>query len=273
MSTDRNNQPHVCFKAAPGHSSGVHLNPPDCHKPSDDEVSHLSEDVLVSAAQTGHDWAFGELCHRHSKRIFFALYRITKNREDAEDALQESMLKAYVHLGDFKRNAAFASWLTRIGINSALMILRKKRARPETSMEIYDGEASRFLEVTDQTENVEELFARRESIQRLKRAIRRLKPRLRKVVEIHQLNDMSVKEIADLAGISEGATKSRLFHARISLRKALQRKSIPAPQRTPPRLSITPPHEVESVAPHSSATSREHASSISRNRNSTEATA
>jgi Sigma-70 region 2 len=128
MLTNRNNHSNFCLTALPEHSIGAHFTPPDCRKASAGDASPLSEAVLISVAQAGHDWAFGELCLRHSKRILFALYRITKNREDAEDAFQESMLKAYVHFGDFRRNSAFATWLTRISINSALMILRKPRS-------------------------------------------------------------------------------------------------------------------------------------------------
>jgi RNA polymerase sigma-70 factor (ECF subfamily) len=134
-------------------------------------------------------------------------------------------MKAYAHLKTFAGRASFSTWVTRIAINSALMVLRRKRAHPETSMEAYDGKTWRFLDVADQTKDAEELFTRRESAQRLKRAICRLKPLQRKVVEIHHSKDGSLKETADLAGISVGATKSRLSRARISLRKALESKS------------------------------------------------
>ena len=152
-------------------------------------------------------------------------------------------MKAHQHLNDFDGRAQFTTWLTRIAINSALMVLRRKRAHPESSMEVYDGETWRSLDVADQTKGVEEILTRHENAQRLKRAICGLKPRQRKVVEIHCLNDRSLKETADFAGISEGATKSRLSRARISLRKALQRKSERAslpPQRTSPPLTGTP---------------------------------
>ena len=135
-------------------------------------------------------------------------------------------MKAYAHLKAFEGRASFSTWITRIAINSALMALRRKRTHPETTMEFYDGETWRFLDVADQTKDVEELFTRRESAQRLKRAICRLKPLQRKAVKIHYLNDGSLKETADLAGISMGATKSRLSRARISLRKALQSESV-----------------------------------------------
>jgi RNA polymerase sigma-70 factor (ECF subfamily) len=131
---------------------------------------------------------------------------------------------------------------TCISQNSALMALRRKRTHPEASMEVYDGETWRSLDVADQTKGVEEILTGHENAQRLKRAICRLKPLQRKVVEIHQLHDGSIEETADLAGISVSATKSRLSRARISLRKALQRKServSPPPQKTSLSLSMT----------------------------------
>ena len=151
-------------------------------------------------------------------------------------------MKAYAHLKTFAGRASFSTWITRIAVNSALMALRRKRAHPESSMEVYDGETWRSLDVADQTKGVEEILTRHENAQRLKRAICRLKPRQRKVVEIHQLHDGSIEETADLAGISVSATKSRLSRARISLREALQskeRESIAAPQRTSPSLCMT----------------------------------
>src|ERR1700731_2612262 len=131
-------------------------------------------------------------------------------------------MKAYVHLDTFDGRAKFATWLTRIAINSALMTLRRRRAHPETSMEVKDGETWQYWEIADQTKNVEELYARHERVERLRRAICRLQPTLRNVVEIHQSNDSSVKEVAELAGISVAATKSRLLRARKILREALK---------------------------------------------------
>jgi RNA polymerase sigma-70 factor (ECF subfamily) len=185
-------------------------------------LAGATDTVLVTAAKSGNHAAFAQLWERHSNKVFRRVYRITGNRDDAEDVLQEAWMKAYVHLKTFAGRASFSTWVTRIAINSALMALRRKRTHPEASMEFYDGGTWRFLDVADQTKDVEELFTRHESAQRLKRAICRLKPLQRKVVEIHYLNDGSSKETADLAGISNGATKSRLSRARISLRKALQ---------------------------------------------------
>src|SRR3981081_3249317 len=194
---------------------------------SQDEISvkllaaAATDEVLVGAAKSGEGTAFAELWERHSSTVFKVAYRITKNRDDAEDVIQEAWMRAYVHLNTFDGRAKFSTWLTRVVINSALMTLRRKRAHPETSMEIEDGETWRHCEITDQTEDVEEFYARHERAERLRRAICRLQPTLRNVVEIHQLSDRSVKEVAELAGLSVAATKSRLLRARIVLRRAL----------------------------------------------------
>ena len=184
-------------------------------------ASAATDEDLVAAAKSGDHPAFVELWTRHSKTAFNMVYRITRNQDDAEDVVQDAWMKAYVHLNTFDGRSKFSTWLTRIAINSALMILRKKRARPETSMEITDGETWQHWEIADDTKNIEELYARHERVERLRRSIRRLQPRLRNVVEIHQSNDRSIKEIADLAGISVAATKSRLLRARRILREAL----------------------------------------------------
>jgi RNA polymerase sigma-70 factor, ECF subfamily len=184
-------------------------------------ASAATDEDLVEAAKTGDHTAFVELWTRHSKTAFNMAYRITGNREDAEDVVQDAWIKAYVHLNTFDGRAKFSTWLTRIAINSALLILRRKRARPETSMEITDGETWQHWEIADETKNVEELYARHERVEHLRQAICRLQPTLRNVVEIHQSKDWSIKEIADLAGISVAATKSRLLRARKILRGAL----------------------------------------------------
>ena len=194
---------------------------------SQDEISvkllaaAATDEVLVGAAKLGDRPAFAELWERHSNTAFNVAYRVTKNRDDAEDVIQEAWMRAYVHLNTFDGRAKFSTWFTRIVINSALMTLRRKRAHPETSMEITDGETWQPREFADQTKNVDELYVRHERAERLRRAICRLKPSLRNVVEIHQSNDSSVKEIAELAGLSVAATKSRLLRARRALRMDL----------------------------------------------------
>ncbi|MEI9977786.1 MAG: sigma-70 family RNA polymerase sigma factor [Edaphobacter sp.] len=182
-----------------------------------------NDEVLVTAAKLGEDWAFSELWNRHSKKILNTMYRVTRNRQDAEDALQDAFLKAFAHLHNFDGRSSFSTWLTRIAINSALMILRKKRAHPEVSMDgSADGETWQSWEIADRRVNTEDHYVRLEREHHLKRAIRRLRPALRNVIEIQQTHDGSVREIAEMAGISVAATKSRLLRARTVLRRSLR---------------------------------------------------
>ncbi len=185
-------------------------------------LESFDDEMLVAAAKTGEHQAFSELCKRHSKKIFSTVYRITRNRQDAEDALQEAFLKAYVHLKKFDGRSSFSTWLTRIAINSALMILRRKRAHPEISMDGgSEGETWQHWEVPDRRVDTEEHYAKSERAHHLKRAIPQLRPALRTIVEIQQVHDIPIKKIAEIAGISVAATKSRLSRARTVLRRSL----------------------------------------------------
>jgi RNA polymerase sigma factor (sigma-70 family) len=182
----------------------------------------VSDEGLIAAAQSGQEWAFVELCARSSKRTFSSIYSVTRNREDAEDALQDSMLRAFKNLRQFDGRSSFATWFTRIGINSALMILRRKRVRPETSMDITAEEESwRYWRISPHTTDPEKHYLGRERSRHLKRAIGQLPTSLRVVIEQGQMKGHSTKQIADHMGISVPAAKSRLARARAALRESM----------------------------------------------------
>ena len=90
-----------------------------------------SEEQLIAAAKTGRRAPFGELCERHVKKVFRVIHRIMRNREDAEDAVQDCLVNAFVHIKDFDERSRFATWLTRIAINAALAKLRKNHWKRE----------------------------------------------------------------------------------------------------------------------------------------------
>lgn len=187
-------------------------------------VNIRDEHGLVLAARRGQEGAFDLLCLSHAKTLFQMAYRVTRNREDAEDAVQDSFLRAFVHLKKFDGRSAFSTWLTRIAINSALMILRKKRSSREIAMEV-PGElgGTRFeWQSADHAPDPEQQYAQREKEEILRAAIRDLRPSLREVLEIQQLQEASMNETASRMRISIGATKARLFHGRAKLRKALR---------------------------------------------------
>ena len=202
------------------------------------ECSSMDEDLLIRAAQSGQEWAFVELCARNSKRVFNTIYGVTKNREDAEDALQDSMMRAFLHLKQFDGRSSFATWFTRIGINSALMILRKRRIRLETSMDTTeDGDSWQTWQIADGAPYPEKRCVGNEMSVHLSRAICRLPNSLRSVIERGQLEGHSMKQIARNAGISVPATKSRLARAKVALRKSMAGASVRSEARRSARVN------------------------------------
>ena len=185
--------------------------------------SEMSDEVLVSTAKSGDADAFVELSKRHHNRLLQAAYRVTRNWQDAEDALQDSLMKAFTHLKDFQEKCRFSTWITRIAINSALMILRKKRGCFEISVEGSDDPNSYYerWEARSLTEDPESRLVREEREELLRDAIHRLPRVIREAVELRQARDYSVREIAQALGISVAAVKSRLSRARLTLRAAL----------------------------------------------------
>jgi RNA polymerase sigma factor (sigma-70 family) len=180
--------------------------------------------VLVAAAKDGDHQAYAELCRRHSKKLLRTILRITRNVEDAEDMLQETLLKAYVHIGTFEGRSAFSSWLTRIAINSALMSSRKKRSHYVYSLEGgVDGEAFKLPEPAETGHSPEEACILKALGNECVRAIRHLSPLLQVVVQIRYQEDASVAQIAKMLDISEAAVKSRLSRARSKIREHLEK--------------------------------------------------
>jgi len=182
---------------------------------------------LLAQARDGHSEAFDALCQPHKRRLLRNTFRITRNREDAEDALQDSFLRAFLHINRFDGRSAFSTWLTRIAINSALMIIRKRRNGRVTDMGIPGELGVEELEwdVTDHAANPEQSYAQREIENILASEIRALRPSIRTAIEMQQLQELSTRETAGRLGISVAAAKSRLFHGRVALRSAMRRKA------------------------------------------------
>jgi RNA polymerase sigma factor (sigma-70 family) len=188
-------------------------------------TADTSDVFLVAAAKDGDHQAYAELCRRHSKQIRRTILRITRDAADAEDMLQEALLKAYLHIGRFEGRSAFSSWLTRIAINSALMLSRKKRSHYVYSLEGgIDGDDFKLPEPTETAHNPEESCILNSLEDECVRAIRYLSPTLRVVVQIRYREDASVAQIAEMLGISESAVKSRLLRARSKIRTHLEKR-------------------------------------------------
>jgi RNA polymerase sigma-70 factor (ECF subfamily) len=181
-----------------------------------------SDMELVAAGQHGDPFAFEELCRRYRDTILRAASRVTGNREDAEDAVQDSLLRAFLKLKSFNGRSSFATWLTRIAINSSLMILRKRRSSREILM--LTGDDLRewpHWEIEDHRPDPEESLARREHDAILRQAIRSLPSALRIVMEKLHLRDLSTRASAETLGLSVPSVKARSLRGKIALRRYL----------------------------------------------------
>jgi len=187
--------------------------------------SGVDEGVLLAQSREGDTSAFAELVRRYEGKIFRLAQHITQNREDAEDVLQETFMKAYEHLDQFKGDSKFYTWIVRIAVNQALMKLRRRKTDRSVSLDeqIDTGEDTIVREIAAWDEDPEQQFSREELGSILDRAIQSLDPPYRSVFVLRDIDELSTEETAEALGLSVPAVKSRLLRARLQLREKLTR--------------------------------------------------
>jgi RNA polymerase sigma factor (sigma-70 family) len=192
------------------------------------DLFDATDDDLVTAAQLGDQRAFLELCGRHSIVTKKTIFRIVRNHEDAEDALQDTLLRAYLHLTSFRRSCKFSTWLTTIGVNSALMIIRKRRVRRDinVSTDGLDTGTMEWLEPQDKSPGPEKNYLKQQVHLLVKREVEKLHPSLRSLVIQYYGSGCSLEEAARAQDISLAAAKARLQRGRVRLRRSLARYGI-----------------------------------------------
>ena len=183
------------------------------------------EAAVVAQARLGNASAFNELLRRYERKIFRLALHITQNREDAEDVLQESFLKAYEHLDQFQGQSKFYTWIVRIAVNQALMKLRKRKSDRSVSLDetIDTGEDNIGREIAAWDENPEQQYSREELNRILTSAVDGLTPIYRAVFVLRDIDGLSTEEAAEALDLSVPAVKSRLLRARLQLREKLTR--------------------------------------------------
>jgi len=198
------------------------------------EAGAIDERRLVAEARSGCSGAFEELYERHRPRIYRSALRILRNHEDAEDAVQRSFLHAFTKLDKFRGDSTFSTWLTRIAINEALMLLRRRRTNTVPLESGGDGDyESPAFNLEDNGPTPEEALAKKELGDVVVEAISHLRKSLRTVVLLGELRGLTSVETARHLGLSVAAVKARAFHARRHLRQHLEHKlQAPRGQRT-----------------------------------------
>src|SRR6266446_5550808 len=186
------------------------------------EAPSTDERRLVTQAKSGSSTAFGELYDRHRLRIYHTAFRILRNRQDAEDAVQRSFQRAFTNLCRFREDSTFSTWVSRIAINDALMLLRQRRANTRLQENDDDTEAPSVLDPADKGPTPEQALVETELRATVIRAISRLRKSLRIVVLLRELQGLTSAETARRLGLTVSAVKARTFHARRYLRKYLE---------------------------------------------------
>ncbi len=178
---------------------------------------------LVTKSRAGDQSAFASLVNRYEGKIFRLAMNITQNREDAEDVLQESFLKAYEHLDQFQGNSKFYTWIVRIAVNQALMKLRKRKSDRSVSLDeqIDTGEDIVVREIAAWDPDPEQQLNQGELQTILAEAVDSLAPIYRTVFTLRDVDGLSTEETAEALDLSIPAVKSRLLRARLQLRDRL----------------------------------------------------
>ena len=185
----------------------------------------IDETALVAQSREGDTRAFGELVRRYEGKIFRLAQHVTQNREDSEDVLQETFMKAYEHLDQFQGNSKFYTWIVRIAVNQALMKLRRRKSDKSVSLDetIDTGEDTIVREIAAWDEDPEQRFSRDELGEILDNAVQSLEPPYRSVFVLRDIEELSTEETAEALDLSVPAVKSRLLRARLQLREKLTR--------------------------------------------------
>jgi RNA polymerase sigma-70 factor, ECF subfamily len=180
--------------------------------------------ALVHASKRGEVCAFEELVERYDRKLLRIAQYMLHNREDAEDVVQEAFLKAFLHLGQFREDSKFSTWLIRITLNESLMKLRKQRPLTEVSIDKdFLSEEEAPVDVADWAPNPEQLYGATELGEILRKTLQELGDGLRVVFVLRDMEGLSLAQTAEALGLSLTAVKARSFRARLQLRERLSK--------------------------------------------------
>jgi len=190
---------------------------------------HVNDETLISTGLRGNEKALDTLFARHRRLLHSLAVRILRNHEEAEDAVQNCMVLAFHSLPKFENRGAFRTWLVRILINEAIMILRKKKARPQVVCEPTANEKPGELldRLPSPGPNPEQAFANRELIAALTKRLVRLSSPMRSAILLCYVGEHSLEEAGKVLGVTANTVKIRLFRAR---RKLQQQMLVPSDQ-------------------------------------------
>lgn len=190
---------------------------------SNPEQGCTREQELISQVQRGRTDLFYELVRPYERRVYAAALAILRNDADAEDTVQEAMLKALANLQQFRAESRFSTWLIQITVNEALMRRRRERTRMTQAIEDNRDEEGEYTprDFADWREIPSEALERKEVRQKLAEALASLDQKYREVFVLRDMEQLNIQETAEALGISVASVKTRLLRARLMLRDLL----------------------------------------------------
>ena len=187
-------------------------------------ILESTEAELIRRVCDGKRSAFEELVRPYERLVYVTAISILKNQADAEEVAQEAVLKAFSKLSSFRGECRFSTWIVQITYNEARMRLRKDRRQLYESLDDQQEESEGDYwprDFADWRPIPSELLEKEEVRRALQSAINSLSPKYREVVILRDVQDLSLKDVATVLGVSDGAVKTRLHRARLLLRDAL----------------------------------------------------
>jgi RNA polymerase sigma factor (sigma-70 family) len=203
-------------------SRAIHSHP----RPYSRAAATYTSRTFVPARPEGQGWETVQEMFLASRPRFVGLaYSILRNKEDAEDAVQNALLSAYLHLCAFEGRSAFKTWFTRIVLNAALMIRRKrKNSWIDSERESSTADDTPWAEtIPAEQPDPEMMYAKEETLQLIDVLLGRMSPVLRQAFTMTYYQELSTQEAATLLGVTTGTFKSRLLRARRHLMKQASR--------------------------------------------------
>jgi len=189
------------------------------------ESSRFSEDLdqeLVRRVQQGNKAAFDQLVIKYQHKIVHLVNRYVKDPSEAQDVAQDTFIKAYKALGDFRGDSAFYTWLYRIAINTAKnYLLSRSRRFTDYEVEVQDAEQVENAPQLKDIETPESLLMNDQIVQVIKSAIEKLPEEMRIAITLREFEGMSYEEIAEAMDCPIGTVRSRIFRAREAIDQKL----------------------------------------------------
>jgi len=191
-------------------------------RPTNEVGTADPDSAVVARVQKGDHEAFEELINRHSRRVYRTLVGILGSPEEARDAMQDTFLKAFRHLGDFSGRSKFSTWLVSIASNTGIQLLRERK-----HVQSLDDDAAeenggfRPPQIRAWDEDPEQLYSRAETRTLVENCVKRLPSKYRVVLMLRDIEQLSVEEAAEALGLGVPALKSRHLRGRMMLREAL----------------------------------------------------